>query len=96
MTGRAEIDCGPILVTGAAGFIGAAAVRALAGRGAQVHALVRPGSRTWRLVGVFGDGPPGVSLHSIDLTDSAAVRRALAVIGPAVVLHCATHGADES
>jgi dolichol-phosphate mannosyltransferase len=96
MKGRVASAAGPILVTGAAGFVGAAAVHALAARGARVHALVRPGSRTWRLAGVLGSAQPHVQLHCVDLTDSGAVRRTLAAIGPAVVLHLAAHGAYES
>jgi nucleoside-diphosphate-sugar epimerase len=83
---------GRILVTGAAGFVGAAAVHALLSRGETVHALVRPGSRPWRLAKVAGD----LHLHSVDLTDSQAVPRVVAAVRPSVVLHLAAHGAYES
>ena len=89
MTGTASES--PILVTGAAGFVGAAAVHELLARGADVHAVVRPGSRPWRLARVAGR----VSLHAADLTEPDAVRRVVAAVRPSVVLHLAAHGAYE-
>ena len=35
-------DLGPVLVTGASGFIGSSVVRALLDRGARVRALIEP------------------------------------------------------
>jgi nucleoside-diphosphate-sugar epimerase len=69
------------LVTGAGGFLGCALVRALAGRGDSVRALVRPGTE--------GDGrfPLGVEVAEGDVTDPAAVRNALQ--GCDVVFHLA-------
>jgi nucleoside-diphosphate-sugar epimerase len=83
---------GPILVTGAAGFVGAAAVHDLLGRGSRVHAVVRPGSQPWRLAQVAGRVP----LHAADLTEADAVHRVVAAVRPSVVLHLAAHGAYES
>lgn len=83
---------GPILVTGAAGFVGAAAVHDLLARGSDVHALVRPGSRPWRLAHLAGR----VTIHPADLTEADAVRRVVAAVRPSVVLHLAAHGAYES
>jgi UDP-glucose 4-epimerase len=90
MTG--STDKGPILVTGAAGFVGAAAVHDLLARGSDVHALVRPGSRPWRLALAAEKVP----LHSADLTEAEDVRRVVAAVRPSVVLHLAAHGAYES
>ena len=83
---------GPILVTGAGGFVGAAAVHELLARGSEVHALVRPGSQPWRLAQVTRD----VRIHSVDLTDAETVRRVIAAVSPSVVLHLAAHGAYET
>jgi NAD(P)-dependent dehydrogenase (short-subunit alcohol dehydrogenase family) len=58
-----------VLVTGAAGFIGANLVRLLWGAGCRVHAVIRPGGRPWRLQGL-GDG---VILHPVDLGDESSL-----------------------
>ena len=58
-----------VLVTGAAGFIGAGAVRRLLDRGFAVEAVVHPQSDPWRLRGL------SVPVHTLDLADADAVRR---------------------
>jgi len=45
-----------VLLTGAGGFIGAHAARALLERGAEVHAMVRESGRAARLTAVAGAG----------------------------------------
>ena len=80
-----------MLVTGAAGFVGACAVRALLGRGHDVHAVVRPGSAPWRLPGLGGR----LVQHGVDLGDGDAVKALLLAVRPAAVVHLATHGAYE-
>src|SRR4051794_33174675 len=82
----------PVLVTGAAGFIGAGAVQELLKRGHQVHVLLRSQSNPWRLQTVMNR----LNVHYGDLTDAAVAQRMLHVIRPRVVLHLATHGAYES
>jgi UDP-glucose 4-epimerase len=76
-----------VIVTGGAGFIGAALVHALVARGDDVHALVHPRTDAWRL-----DGAPDAHLHRVDLDDGAALAPALAGIGPASVVHTAARG----
>jgi UDP-glucose 4-epimerase len=68
------------LVTGASGFIGAAAARRLADAGAVVHGVSRSAHR-----------PGSAVCHwwRVDLTDVAAVRRVVAAVKPDVVLHLA-------
>jgi nucleoside-diphosphate-sugar epimerase len=69
------------LVTGAAGFVGAALARRLAAQGIAVKALVRDAARARRL-----DGADLVRVQG-DLTDAASLARA--VEGVDTVFHCA-------
>ena len=68
MASRAEI----IMVTGAAGFVGAAVARALVGAGYEVRALVRASSPRANLAGFAGKIVTG------DLRDDAALATAMA------------------
>lgn len=71
----------PILVTGAAGFLGSAVVRRLQREGQPVRALVRSTSRLDRLDGLTADLVAG------DIRDAAALRAA--VDGCQAVIHLA-------
>ena len=75
------------LVTGGAGFIGANLVRRLLADGHDVHAVIGPGTDTWRLDGLE------VSRAITDLTDAAAVDDLLAEVRPRWIFHLAAHGA---
>lgn len=79
-----------VLVTGAAGFLGAHLARHLLDAGRAVELAVRPGSDRWRIEGV--DAP----VHEVDLADGAAVGRLVAAIAPAEVHHLAAHGGRSS
>lgn len=70
-----------VLVTGAGGFIGSAVVRALLARGAEVVALVQPGSDSSNLDGLSLERAEG------DVRDAPAVRKAIA--GSRFVFHIA-------
>lgn len=78
-----------VCVTGAAGFIGANVCRALLAFGADVHAIVRPGSSCHRLADIAGEA----TIHSVDLCDASLVRIAIQRLAPAVTLHAAVHNA---
>jgi nucleoside-diphosphate-sugar epimerase len=82
-----------VLVTGASGFVGANVVRELLAQRRRVHVILRSPQLPWRLADV---GARLLTVHQADLTDAAAVRRALRAACPDVVLHLATHGAYES
>lgn len=62
---------GPVLVTGASGFVGSAVARALIARGERVRLIVRPTSPRTNLDGLAAEIVVG------DLTDAAAVRAAM-------------------
>ena len=70
-----------IVVTGAAGFIGSAVVRALLARGAEVVALVEPGGNEQNLEGLT------VERIAVDVRDAAAVTAACA--GARFIFHLA-------
>jgi dolichol-phosphate mannosyltransferase len=75
------------LVTGAAGFVGAALARRLAADGHEVDALVRPGSNLWRLSGL------DARVHEVDLAEEPSVSALVARIRPEWIFHLAAHGA---
>lgn len=83
---RGSLDA--VLVTGAAGFVGANLVRRLLDEGAAVHVWLRPETPTWRLDEIL----PRLQVHSVDLTDAAAVTHAVDTIRPRVVYHLAAYG----
>ena len=79
---------GRTLVTGAAGFVGARLVRSLLDGGEDVVALVRPGSRLWRLEDVLDR----VELLEVDV--GALDARSAALRDVRVVHHLAAAGVD--
>jgi dihydroflavonol-4-reductase len=74
-------DSGPVLVTGASGFIGSATVRALLREGYRVRALVEPGRDDDNLTGLDIERVVG------DVRDAAVVDAA--VDGISIVFHLA-------
>lgn len=79
-----------VLVTGAAGFIGANLVRRLLAEGASVHALVRPGMDLWRLAGLL----PTIHLLECDLVDHPATTACVASAEPDFIYNCAFPGGN--
>ena len=75
------------LVTGAAGFIGANLVRRLLRDGHDVHAVIGPGTDTWRIDGLE------ISRTSHRPHRPAAVDVLLASVRPGWIFHLAAHGA---
>jgi uncharacterized protein YbjT (DUF2867 family) len=63
---------GPILVTGAAGFVGAAALHELIARRRAVHAMVRPVSVPWWHAGV-GLAPDSIAEEATAMSHKRTV-----------------------
>jgi UDP-glucuronate 4-epimerase len=87
---------GPILVTGVAGFIGAAAAERLLARGERVvgldnlNAYYDPALKRARLERLEALAPAGAyAFHHLDLVDAEAVAALFAAERPARVLHLA-------
>lgn len=78
-----------ILITGGSGFVGAVLARDQIAAGADVHLLLRPEFRNWRLKGVLDQFTP----HWADMRDADAVRKAVETSKPEVIYNLATHGA---
>jgi len=78
-----------VLVTGASGFVGANLARRLLADGHDVHLLLRPKHKPWRLEEIVSE----VTIHQVDLSDHAGVEKAMAASRPHWVFHLAAHGA---
>jgi dolichol-phosphate mannosyltransferase len=80
------------IITGAGGFVGANLARRLLQDGHDVHLLVRPSHRTWRLDEIASE----VRLHEADVGDREGVRDILGGVKPDWVFHLAAYGAYPS
>ncbi|KDP87538.1 epimerase [Cupriavidus sp. SK-3] len=78
---------GPIVITGAAGFVGANLFKKILAVRRDVYAVVRGGS-SWRLTDV-----PDSNLLRADVNDPAAVKHLIDTIVPQTVMDCVAYGA---
>ena len=78
---------GPILVTGASGFIGANLFHQLLATRSDVFACTRR-EKGYRLAQI-----PDSQVVGVNLNDTAAVRNMVATLKPQTVFHCAAYGA---
>ena len=78
-----------VLVTGAAGFIGANLARHLLRDGHEVSALVRPGADLWRLNDIRAD----IRIHAAVLNDEDLLLGQMRQIRPDWIFHLAAFGA---
>lgn len=78
---------GPILVTGASGFVGANLFKMLAGVRSDVFAVVQR-KKNWRLIDVKDE-----SVIAVDFNDHAAVKNMVTAVNPQTVFDCLAYGA---
>jgi nucleoside-diphosphate-sugar epimerase len=78
-----------VLLTGAAGFIGAVLARRLLRDGHEVHVVLKSSSRKGRLEPISGD----LQVHELDLREENSVRATVMEVKPQVIYHLAAHGA---
>jgi UDP-glucose 4-epimerase len=78
-----------VIVTGATGFVGANLARRLLADGYEVHLLVRPQYRPWRIESIRSH----VHLHEVSLSDEPGLTALSRDIRPEWVFHLAVHGA---
>ncbi len=81
-----------ILVTGAAGFVGANLTRELLRRGADVDALVRPSTHLWRIEEIR----PRLTLHLVDITHREQLEKTVNEIQPDIIFNLATYRSSRS
>lgn len=82
---------GPVVVTGATGFVGANVCNYLLARGASVIGVEGPSLQRWRL-----PEDRTLELQSVDLRSHNAVRHFFRNAKPSVVINCAAYGAYSS
>lgn len=78
-----------VLITGAAGFVGANLARRMLGHGDELWLAVRPDSDRWRLKEIEGEA----CIVEADLREPDAASRIVSEARPRVVMHLAAHGA---
>ena len=74
-----------ILITGAAGFIGANLTRKLIKTGNEINILIKETSNLWRINDIISN----CDVHKIDLKKVEDVRNVVKKINPELVYHCA-------
>tara|TARA_B110000238_G_scaffold139213_1_gene150114 strand:- start:2902 stop:3834 length:933 start_codon:yes stop_codon:yes gene_type:complete len=78
----------PILITGAAGFIGSNLTRHFVSRGINVHILIKRSSNIWRLNDIINK----TNVHYADVGDKNKIKQIIKKIKPKTIYHLAAHG----
>jgi len=81
-----------VLLTGASGFVGANLARDLLARGKNVHLLLRPQAKLWRIHDLL----PHVRVYWVDMNDAEGIKAAVQAIRPHTIYHLAVYGAYPS
>ena len=78
-----------VLISGGSGFVGANLVRRLLNDGHELHLILRPQHRRWRLADIIGHFSP----HPIQIQDHERVVRCVREVRPDWVFHLSAYGA---
>lgn len=82
------INTRSVLVTGAAGFVGANLVHKLVKLGCIPHLIERRDANVWRIKNVDKQ----VVFHNVDLLNRTKIKKLIKTIKPEVIFHLATYG----
>lgn len=77
-----------LVITGAAGFVGANLARYALKKGFEVHALVKKSTNLWRL----NDVKNTMNFYYTDLSSLSALKKILQTINPNFIFHLASYG----
>lgn len=79
----------PILITGAAGFIGSNLARYFVKRGIKVNIIIKKSSNLYRLKDIINK----LNVFYADISDQKKIKTIIKKIKPKTIFHLATHGA---
>jgi len=79
----------PILITGAAGFIGSNLARYFVDRKSEVNIIIKKNTNIWRIKDIISK----LNVFYGDLTNKKRITNIIKQIKPKTIFHLATHGA---
>ncbi len=79
----------PILITGAAGFVGSNLVRYFVSQGIKIHIIIKKNSNLWRIKDLMSK----THVHYSDLNNKTNIKKIIKKIKPKTIFHLATNGA---